>query len=563
MKKTNRFIAMAAALTLTASAMIPMFAFADDTPSITITGISSTNNHTFEIYQIFTGDYDSATDVLTNLKWGADVTKYGSKDVTVGTTVDKADAEAIAAFTDAGTLPSQFTYRTGTTEKPITTITSSNGTATKTGLAAGYYVVKDITNLDNKDDANSAWIVQIAGTTSIAIKTQKPTVDKQILDETGDAELGATDGWGESADHAINEPFKFKLIADIPDDANFKEYSSYQIVFDDTMSAGVTYESIESVKISSESLTGDNVITLTSSDYSTTGLNATSKAGLNWTLTINDVKALVDNKIADTGSTTENPKYKKLFGSEEIKVEVIYNAHLNENAVVDTASRADGTSTNTNNNKVFLKYSNNPDGTGAGTGLGQTPEDYVWAYTYVENNVKYANEVKSGNELAGAKFKLYKGDYTTGTPATTDEIKLIYDTNFTSAGNINGYRPIATGETATDMESATDGKFDIIGLDAGTYTLIETEAPDKYVAVAPIKFTIEGTHKEQSTGDKVDLTLTGLTAGVENNIVDTFNQKLPETGGIGTTLFYIGGGCMAGVAGILLITKKRAKNANN
>ena len=240
MKKTNRFIAMAAALTLTASAMIPMFAFADDTPSITITGISSTNNHTFEIYQIFTGDYDSATDVLTNLKWGADVTKYGSKDVTVGTTVDKADAEAIAAFTDAGTLPSQFTYRTGTDENPITTITSSNGTATKPGLAAGYYVVKDITNLDNKDDANSAWIVQIAGTTSIAIKTQKPTVDKQIWDETGDAELGATDdGWGESADHAINESFQFKLIADIPKDANFKEYSSYKIVFDDTMSAGI------------------------------------------------------------------------------------------------------------------------------------------------------------------------------------------------------------------------------------------------------------------------------------------------------------------------------------
>ena len=54
MKKTNRFIAMAAALTLTASAMIPMFAFAD-TPTASIT-INCETNHTFTIYQIFTGN---------------------------------------------------------------------------------------------------------------------------------------------------------------------------------------------------------------------------------------------------------------------------------------------------------------------------------------------------------------------------------------------------------------------------------------------------------------------------------------------------------------------------
>ena len=45
---------------------------------------------------------------------------------------------------------------------------------------------------------------------------------------------------------------------------------------------------------------------------------------------------------------------------------------------------------------------------------------------------------------------------------------------------------------------------------------------------------------------------------IENNSGST----LPSTGGMGTTLFYLGGGAMVAVAGIVLIAKKRMnKNA--
>ncbi|MBE6857360.1 MAG: LPXTG cell wall anchor domain-containing protein, partial [Ruminococcus sp.] len=70
---------------------------------------------------------------------------------------------------------------------------------------------------------------------------------------------------------------------------------------------------------------------------------------------------------------------------------------------------------------------------------------------------------------------------------------------------------------------------------------------------------IGATHKEQ-TGTTVDLTLTGIGEGVENSIVDTMNNTLPSTGGVGTTLFYLGGGAMVAVAGVYLISKKRMKN---
>ena len=47
--------------------------------------------------------------------------------------------------------------------------------------------------------------------------------------------------------------------------------------------------------------------------------------------------------------------------------------------------------------------------------------------------------------------------------------------------------------------------------------------------------------------------------GIENKPVDTKNSTLPSTGGMGTTLFILGGGVTAAAAGIYLVSKKRAK----
>ena len=94
------------------------------------------------------------------------------------------------------------------------------------------------------------------------------------------------------------------------------------------------------------------------------------------------------------------------WGEDEIVVEVVYNAHLNENAIVSKSDVTDGV---VNNNKVYLEYSNNPDSTGTGTSkTGKTPEDYVWAFTYGVDNTKYKNEALAGNELQNAGFKHHR-----------------------------------------------------------------------------------------------------------------------------------------------------------
>jgi LPXTG-motif cell wall-anchored protein len=43
-------------------------------------------------------------------------------------------------------------------------------------------------------------------------------------------------------------------------------------------------------------------------------------------------------------------------------------------------------------------------------------------------------------------------------------------------------------------------------------------------------------------------------------ITNTQGTTLPSTGGMGTTLFYVGGGALALGAGVLLVSKKRMAN---
>lgn len=549
MKNTKKFAAMIAALTLSACSIAPM-AMTASAASIAISGISESQAHTFEVYQVFTGDLDE-NNKFTNLKWGSGVTSYDGNGVTAGDLVDSAIIDALGkADADAR----EFAKKIVTSNtRACDDVISSGASVTIDGLDDGYYIVKDVSALGNADDANSAYIVQVAGTATINIKNAKPTVDKQVWDEIVDAEAGSTNGWGESADHAINESFKFKLKATIPVSDNLAAYDTYKLVFNDTMSSGVTFDSIESVKLNGTTL-GEVDLKGETPKYTETATSAPDKAGLTWALTIDDLKQYTSKTETVEGEEVTT----NYFGKEELTVEVIYNAHLNEKAVVDKASQAAGTPENTNNNNVYLEYSNNPDHFGAGgttpdDETGETPKDYVWVFTYEVDNTKYELEKKVGNELEGAKFSLHTGS-STGT-----KIDMTWN------AEKSAYMPKATDGTAAEyMESQTDGTFNIMGLDAGTYYLVEDEAPSGYNTVQPIEIVIGATHSEtDKESENVTMTLSDDNKNMVNDIVDTKTSSLPSTGGIGTKLFYLGGGAMVAVAGVFLITKKRMGKSEN
>lgn len=173
------------------------------------------------------------------------------------------------------------------------------------------------------------------------------------------------------------------------------------------------------------------------------------------------------------------------------------------------------------------------------------------------------NKLADDKEGTKAGFKLSNAD---GKWATVENMK------------ITGW--VDSEDKATQVETAADGTFKFIGLDDGTYVLHETKTPAGYNTMAPLTLQIiAGTvqcqdYMEIEAHDAPDEVLTSLKLKVgdanpvdgttSDGIVKTeiINQKgssLPSTGGIGTTMFYVGGGVLVAGAGVLLITKKRAK----
>ena len=425
-----------------------------DTP--TATGFTITVNpkddvdHEYQVYQIFTADVvadESGAKVLTSVKWGANA-KNDTAAVTTGDPVPDAVLEALKTVSGTNQEKlAEITKYWNAESAPVDTFSSTKAAPGKSQkLTPGYYLVRDNqAKLEGKDGAATLLIVKVLDQDIVATaKSEKPSVDKQVQDEVADAEKNGgevnPEGWGESADHALFENFKFRLVATIPVNADYNDYPTYKLVFNDTMSKGITFVQIDSVKV--------NGIALKATDYvctATPGQKGAGKVGENqdkpsWTLTIEDLKKVMKENTS-------------ILVTDKITVEVVYTAYLNEEAQVFNAS---ANSTN-NKNSVDLEYSNNPNA----DGMGKTPEDHVWLFTYVVNNTKYANTAEAGNELPGAGFTLYDQN---------DRVVPLWkdaDGNYVVAGTTkpnDTYTDVANNEMITEA----NGTFNIIGLDLKT-----------------------------------------------------------------------------------------------
>ena len=503
MKTMKRMAGVLLALVMAMALTIP--AFAADTYSITIN--NSATGHTYEAYQIFTGDLHEG--VLSNIKWGSGISEEGK--TALGGAAAK--AETLTTEADAKAFAKAVAPYLATVAGSASTVT--DGKYVISGLAAGYYLVKDQDgSLTGDNDAYTNYIIRVVGDATATPKSSMPEVTKKTKDinDSTDTDFG---NWQDSADYDIGDSVPFQLKATLA--ANVSSYTTYKVVFHDTLSKGLTYNDDAKVYIG-ETETSGFTITPTVNDDGTTTL----------TISCNDVKAL--------------------GAGDKSVITVEYTAKLNNSASVK------------NENKVYLEYSNNPNKSTEGDNeTGNTPNDTVIVFTYktiidkVTKNPNYDPEVEGSQKyipLTGAEFTLEKkvlGD----NPDTTEEVESEY------------WKAIAV---VKNDEGTT---FTFSGLDDGNYRLTETKTPAGYNTIAPIEFTITAEHDllsenpaltslsgNATTGEITfasNTTEGSLTADVVNNAGAT----LPETGGIGTTIFYVLGGALMLGAVVLLVTKKR------
>lgn len=545
-------LAVAAGMSFAAmTSMLPTIpAMADvsyGTGSIVINKVDGNGDVTYDGYQIFKANVtddtseDNATGKTeTNVAWANDNVKSA-----VETLIHKEESSyAGKTAEDAATFISdKINGKNGTNN--TTRVDSASfanklakavdGKASETsvtpGTAAtigeGYWLFVTNTATDSKTNAvgTAPIFAVVGGKTQVTVteKTSVPTVSKQVKNDATGA------GFTSVADAEAGQSISYELTGTVAD--NVATYDTYKYAFSDALSTGLVADA-DSVKVSVD---GKEISTDSYEKNYDTGKNILS-------VSFADLKAA---KTAD-GSTVPI--------TDKSKVVVDYTAHLDPTKAV---LGGEG-----NLNTVTLTYSNNPHSDGTGTTTPKTAK--LFAYKLQLHKVDRTTEAN----LQGAKFTI---------KATGDD-----DGSSTKYVQENG----TLGDNAYEFTTDKDGNINVTGLDAGTYTVAETEAPAGYNKVDNFTFQIKPTYDEtaqkltklENVLTATDSVIAGDTDGVTtDNILKASGQNaadaatgtvkvtvgdvkrstMPLTGMDGVTFTWIAGGTVLAIGLANIIRTKR------
>lgn len=591
-KLVSRFMAVLMAMTMILSMSMTAFAAdAADAPKGTLTVNNTVEGKTLDLYQIFTATKsgESVAYTLNSEYEGFFKTKVENGSSLSGEALSEAAynyvKEQVGANGEADTAKTFAKDVLGwilDSSNNITATKTVNTTATSTvvsDLAYGYYLVypKGATDTStapgNQTYTSAASLVSItAETATINMKSNYPTVDKKLVstqtpgnnsitvngitnpswesihqgilgedDENAPEDTIAPRGAAyekKAGDFAIGDTVTYQLTSKVPD---MTGYNSYTFKFTDTLSKGLDLKAILSVKVGDTELKAGKTGANTYLPTYTTNTNGTHTLTISFNEFYNNFK----NRTGDT-------------------ITVVYTATLNKDAVIGM---------NPNTNKAVVEYSNDPKSDGTGKSEPSIVDVHTFDFTIYKYYLKDQNNKEDKTALAKAEFELYKGN-TEGTAADEQAKVNIVDEKNGVYRQATADEAKAADFTSAKIVSDTDGKVLVKGLEAGTYYLRETKAPEGYnKLLSDIKVVIEANY-DTTTGKLTNYTVTytynGNSTTVTNNDPSTSPEvavenktgaQLPSTGSKGALMVTLAGIVLFGVlTASKAFGKKKAKN---
>lgn len=576
-KLVSRFMAVLMAMTMILS--MSMTAFAAEAPKGTLTVNNTVAGKTLDLYQIFTATKsgDNVAYTLNSAYEGFFKTKVDNGSSLSGEALSEAAYNYVNAQVGTdGSNGAEFAKailgwileNNATVDATHTTATTTDGTTVINNLAYGYYVVYPLGATDTsaapgtgQDYTSVASLVSVTGDTLINMKSNYPTVDKKIipaqsgsgitvgaivdaswdgshqmeLDDENDPEdtiaPHSESDEKKAGDFGIGDTVTYQLTSKVPD---MTGYDSYTFKFSDTLSKGLDLKEVLSVKVGNTTLTAKK---LGSNTYAL----AYDQAKRTLTVTLNDFYN----------------SYKKRTGE---TITVVYTATLNKDAVIGM---------NPNTNKAVVEYSNDPTAGGTGTSEPSIVDVHTFNFTIFKYYLK--GETQTG--LANAEFELYKANEAGDAADTNAKINIVKvkDGEYRQA---TPEEAAAGGFKSDVIVSGTNGKVLVKGLDAGTYYLRETKAPEGYnKLLSDIKVEITATYGTDGklASYKVDYTYNGVKKdgdaitskdnSPEVAVENKTGAQLPSTGSKGALMVTLAGIVLFGA-----LTASKAfgkKKANN
>ena len=427
---------------------------------------------------------------------------------------------------------------------PITV--GANETSVKIdNLEYGYYLVYDNSELSESSVRSAVMLTTVNKDAVVTLKANRPEISKTVLENDGN-----TYGKGTSA--MIGEDVTFKIETLVP---SHTLYNTYKYYINDTLPEGITLN------------------------------DGTIKAYLNETTELTEGTDYTLSVPGDNGASFKVDFSARMVGDDQYeigdKLSIVYSAHVTNGIKAQEA----------NVNTALLSYNNDPTND---TSVGSTSSTAnVYSYQFVFT--KFAEDtsgVFKNVRLIGAEFQLYKveedGTKTLMNFTTADAVnaagvaftKYIVAEEAVEGTTVDTLKNHETGDETVTLDHLNygghRGDVFIFGLSEGKYELVETKAPDGYILPdAPFVIEIQDAIGELGSVGTLSVTSshTGSGSIVNTNgmgeqiltvwadITNEPGSALPETGGMGTTIFTVAGIIMMAGAIAFFTSRKRSSVA--